>query len=298
MTLGNGVTSIGSEAFFDCTSLTHITIPDSVTSIGNNAFQNTSLTSVTIPASVTSIGVTAFDYCTSLTAITVDMNNSFYSSVNGVLFDKNQHTLIQYSGGNVGTSYTIPKTVTSVGEAAFQYCTNLTSVTIPNTVTSVGEAAFDYCTSLTSVAVGNSVTSIERGAFRGCTSLTGIYAEGNAPSADSTVFQGDNNATIYYLSGTTGWSTTFAGRPTVLWNPQAQTSGASFGVQSNQFGFNITGSSNLVIVVEAYTNLASPAWIVLGTNTLNTFTGTNGTSYFSDPQWTNYPGRYYRLRSP
>jgi hypothetical protein len=83
-----------------------------------------------------------------------------------------------------------------------------------------------------------------------------------------------------------------------LWNPLAQTSSTSFGVLTNQFGFNITGSSNLVIVVEACTNLANSSWTPVGTNTLNTFIGTNGTSYFSDPQWTNNPGRFYRLRSP
>jgi hypothetical protein len=112
------------------------------------------------------------------------------------------------------------------------------------------------------------------------------------------VFTGDNNATVYYLPGTTNWGTTFGGRPAVLWNPQAQTSDASFGVQMNRFGFNITGSSNLVIVVEACTNLVNPVWSPLSTNTLNTFIGTNGMSYFSDPAWTNYPGRFYRLRSP
>ena len=96
---------------------------------------------------------------------------------------------------------------------------------------------------------------------------------------------------------TTGWSNTFVGLPTVLWNPHAQTSG-SFGVRTNRFGFNITGSSNLVIVVEACTNFANPVWTAVSTNTLNSFVGTNGTAYFSDAQWTNYPGRFYRLRSP
>jgi hypothetical protein len=86
---------------------------------------------------------------------------------------------------------------------------------------------------------------------------------------------------------------TFAGLPAVLWNPQVQTSGASFGVRTNQFGFNITGTSNLVIVVEACTNLANPNWAPVGTNTL-----TGGWSYFSDPQWTNHTHRFYRLRSP
>jgi hypothetical protein len=89
------------------------------------------------------------------------------------------------------------------------------------------------------------------------------------------------------------WGLTFAGVPAVLWNPQAQTGDGSFGVRTNRFGFNITGTSNLVVVVEACTDLANPAWSPVGTNTL-----TGGSSYFSDPQWTNYPARFYRLRSP
>ena len=112
------------------------------------------------------------------------------------------------------------------------------------------------------------------------------------------MFNGDNNVTVYYLPGATGWSSNFDGRPTVLWNPQAQTNDGSFGVQNNQFGFNITGNSNLVVVVEACTNLASPIWSPVSTNSLNTFVGTNGTSYFSDPQWTNYPCRFYGFSWP
>jgi hypothetical protein len=112
------------------------------------------------------------------------------------------------------------------------------------------------------------------------------------------VFHNDNNVTVYYLPWTTGWGTPFAGRPAVPWNPRAQTNDAGFGVRTNQFGFNITGASNLVIVVEACTDLANPAWSPVGTNTLNIFIGTNGMSYFSDPAWTNYPGRFYRFRSP
>jgi len=76
-------------------------------------------------------------------------------------------------------------------------------------------------------------------------------------------------------------------------NPRVKPSDASFGVRTNRFGFTITGASNLVIVVEASTNLANPAWIPVGTSTL-----TDGSSYFSDPQWTNQPARFYRLRSP
>jgi hypothetical protein len=157
---------------------------------------------------------------------------------------------------------------------------------------------------LINVTIPNSVTSIGGGAFENCTSLHNIYFQDNAPSIDYSLSQDApfewDPGTVYYLPGTTGWGTTYGaspyayGLPAVLWNPQ----GGSFGVQSNQFGFNIAGSSNLVIVVEAATNLFDPVWISVGTNTLNTFIGTNGTAYFSDPQWTNYPGRFYRLRSP
>jgi len=97
----------------------------------------------------------------------------------------------------------------------------------------------------------------------------------------------------YYLAWTTGWGPTFAGRPTALWKPQIQTSDASFGLRTNQFGFNISWASGQAIVVEACTDLANPTWSPLQTNTL-----TGGSFYFSDAQWTNYPERFYRLRSP
>jgi hypothetical protein len=123
--------------------------------------------------------------------------------------------------------------------------------------------------------------------------LTGVYFGGNAPAADSSAFDADNNATAYYLPGATGWSSPFAGIPAVLWNPQVRTGDSSFGVRSNQFGFTITGTSNIVIVVEASASLADPTWYPLQTNTLN-----GDSLYFSDPQWTNYPGRFYRLGMP
>lgn len=107
------------------------------------------------------------------------------------------------------------------------------------------------------------------------------------------MFKGDTNTIAYYLPGTTGWGTSFGGLQTKVWNPQAQTSDGSFGVQMNEFGFTITGTSGLGFVVEACTDLSNPIWTPVGTNTLE-----NGSSYFSDPQWINYPVRFYRLRSP
>ena len=174
VTIPNSVTSIGRSAFYGCTGLTSVTIPNSVTSIGGYAFTGcTSLISVTIPNSVTNIGYGSFVDCHSLTEINVDENNTAYSSIDGVLFNKSQTELIRTPQRKQG-SYTIPKSVTSIGGYAFSSCTSLISVTIPNSVTSIGGFAFQNCTSLTSIDLPNSVTSIEGCAFQSCTGLTSI----------------------------------------------------------------------------------------------------------------------------
>ena len=277
-TILDSVTSIADSVFELCSSLTSVTIGNGVTNIGSFAFvQCYSLTSVTIGNGVTSIGDWAFLSCNSLTVITVNMDNPVYSSVNGVLFDKSQTTLIQYPGGR-GASYPIPNSVTNIGFGAFGSCTSLTSVTIPSSVSSIGNWA-----------------------FTDCYSLTNVYFTGNAPAAEGSVFAIDDglvryySATAYYLPGTTGWADFSAntGIPAVPWLPLIQTGDASFGVRTNQFGFNINWASGQTVVAEACTNLANPIWSPIATNTL-----TSDSFYFSDPQWTNYAARFFRLRSP
>ena len=313
----NGVTAIGDSVFYDCYSLTSVTIPNSVNSIEGSAFDGCiSLTSVTIPTSVTDIGDGAFAGCARLTSVTIP--NSVTNIGDGT-----------FAGCIRLTNVTIPNTVISIGNGAFASCTNLTTIPIPKSVTNIGDGAFVYCSSLTAITVDSlnpvycdldgvlfnksqttliryptakpgtsytvpaSVTNIGTSAFEGCYGLKVVYFQGNAPTFGLGVFDNDDITTVYYLPQTTGWGPTIAGRPAVLWNAHAQTSGGNFGVRTNQFEFTITGASNLVIVVEACTNLVNPAWSPLTTNTL-----TGGSSYFSDPRWTNYPGRFYRLRWP
>ena len=175
ITIPNSVTSIGSDAFANCYSLTSITIPNSVISIGRGAFFSCySLTSITIPNSVISIGEDTFKYCNSLKKIEVNSNNKNYSSVDGVLFNKDKTDLIKYPAGKKNSIYVIPNSVISICRYAFFECTSLTSVTVPNSVTSIGDAAFRDCTSLISITIPDSVVSIGDRAFYYCPSLTSV----------------------------------------------------------------------------------------------------------------------------
>ena len=185
---GYTVTSIGGSAFKYCNFLS-AKIPDSVTSIGISAFYSCdSLTSVTIPNSVTSIGEMAFYNCTSLTNITVANSNPNYSSENGVLFNKDKTTLIQYPTGKTDISYTIPASVTTIRNFAFIGCGSLTSIDIPDSVTSIGGVAFSNCTSLQSVTIPDSVTSIGYRAFQYCGSLTSIDIPASVTSIGESAF--------------------------------------------------------------------------------------------------------------
>ena len=200
---GKPVTSIGENAFGFCSSLTSITIPDSVTSIGKVAFGwCSSLTSITIPDGVTSIGYGAFDRCKKLTQINVDKANTSYSSVNGVLFNKEKTELIRYPEGKTDTSYAIPNSVTRIGSSAFYDCSSLTSITIPNSVTSIGDDAFYDCSSLTSITIPDSVTSIGWDTFSGCSSLTSITIPNSVTSIGYYAFRNCSSLKDVYYSGT------------------------------------------------------------------------------------------------
>ena len=171
------VTSIGHNAF-GWSEITSVTIPNSVISIGEEAFTSSHrLTTINIPASMTSIGYNAFDGCDGLTSLYIaDLsswcNISFdgYQTSNPIAWA--QHV---YFNGEEIKELVIPNNVTAIGKSAFIYYSSLTSVTIGNSVTTIGESAFDGCGNLTSVIIGSNVTFIGYGAFQECINLSDVY---------------------------------------------------------------------------------------------------------------------------
>ena len=274
------------------------TIPSNIVTIVSAAFEySTGITNVTIGTNVSSIGLLAFYDCPNLTAISVNSTNAFYSSTNGVLFDKNKTTLIQYPIA-IGGGYLVPGTVVNIGDGAFGDAFGLTSIVIPNSVTNIAQQAFYGCLNLSGVALGDSVKSIGPSAFFYCSSLTGLvfpasltslgqYAiggcqslssvcfAGNQPTDGGSVFYFDNAlSTILYVNGTAGWGATYDGIPTA----PCPTCGGGAPL------LTITLSGDNVILtwvatgftLQSTTNLTAPVWIaVSGQNTVtNPIAGT------------------------
>jgi len=198
----DSVTTIGSFAFFGCSSLTSFNIPDSVTTIGSFAFFGCSLlTSFNIPDSVKSIGYLALCECSSLTKITVNSSNEYYTSVDGVLYDKDKTKLLCYPAGRKQTSFVIPSEVTNIGDNAFSGCSSLTSIIILDNVTTIGEKAFCECSSLTNISIPDSVTTIGENAFLSCSSLEKITVNSSNEhytSVDGILYDKDKTKLICY----------------------------------------------------------------------------------------------------
>jgi hypothetical protein len=191
------------------------------------------------------------------------------------------------------TNAVVGSQIASLADNTFSGCTRLAGVALPAGLTRIGNSVFAGDSSLVSVTIPAGVASIGSEAFSVCSDLLVVYCEGNAPGLGSQAFLLDS-ASIYYLPGTTGWGPTYGGRPTVLWDQEAKSPRISqASVSNNRFGFTITGVSNVVVMVEASADLSRRAWTPVGNRTL-----VGGAGVFSDPDWTDYPARFYRLRSP
>jgi hypothetical protein len=259
------------------------TVPSNVTAIVSASFEySTGVTSVTIGTNVSSIGLFAFYDCPNLAAISVNSTNAIYSSTNGILFDRNKTTLIQYPIA-IGGSYLVPGTVVNIGDGAFGDAFGLTSVVIPNSVTNIAQQAFYGCLNLSGVALGKSVksigpnafflcssltdlvfpaslTSIGQYAFGGCQSLTSVCFEGNQPTDGGSIFYFDNAlSTILYVNGTAGWGATYDGIATA----PCSTCGNSLPLLAiSQSGSNVilTWSTDFsAFTLQSTTNLTLPA---------------------------------------
>ncbi len=312
--MGFAVQSIGYNAFAHCTNLTSIIFPPSFSSMGIAAFYNCpNLASAYFLGNAPS-GYQG-EFANDSTTIyyfpgTTGWSSPFWGTT--AVLDTNQGTFSWTTNADGMVTITgcsdaigilnIPgilngRGVTGIGPRAFWGSLNeVTSMNIPFDITNIGDFAFaadDFFpnTSLTSVTIPGSVTTMGEYVFYECNGLTNVFFGGNPPSLGGWVFSYDPNVIFYYLPGTVGW-TTYAqmnNASAVLWNPSLQ--GAA--VSNGQFGFNITGTSNITVVVGACTNLASPVWVPL-----QSFVLTNGSVYFSDTNSASFPTRYYGIGFP
>ncbi len=302
--MGNSVAGLGSRTFATCAGLKEITvgsgnpyysslegvlfdrsrlalmryppgrvgtysIPATVSTIEPEAFDGCAgLTEVVIGNAVVNLSAATFSNCGALTQIIVGAGNPYFSSVDGVLFDRSRTALVRLPEGRTG-SYTIPRGVSAIGPESFANCAGLTGINLGYWVTTIGDRA-----------------------FVNCAALTGIYGQGNAPVHGVDIFDGSSRAIVFYLPGTSGWGETYGGRPTVLWNPRLPAINTGIAVRAGQFGIELPGAGELTVVIEAANDLANPEWTVLGTCKL-----TGGVGSFSDPDWAKLPHRFYRLRS-
>ena len=227
VTIPNTVTTIDWDAFMDCSKLTGtVTIPNSVTEICSSAFVRSGFYIINIPASVDTMGeYPPFEDCPNLTAINVDPGNTYFSSDNGVLYNKDQTTIITFPSGKGGT-YNILNTVTTIGRNAFIGNDLITAVTIPNSVTFIDIQNFYRCNSITSITLPSSIANLDTYIFYECANLSSVTFMGTIPSANFPSFNqgpemiGLRNA-FYATDPTNGTPGTYTRTPpATVWTRQ------------------------------------------------------------------------------
>lgn len=190
------LTKIGDMAFAHCALTGSVSFSYGLTTLGSEAFNNcTQITDFYLPATLTDIGTGAFAHCTGITYFAGNNDNPNYTIAGDVLFNKDKTVLMYYPAAHSRTSYTVPQSVTEIGDFAFADCKGLTSVTIPNSVKSIGDFAFGNCIGLTSVTIPNSVTNIGNYAFERCTGLTSVTIPNSVQSIGEWAFADCSNLT-------------------------------------------------------------------------------------------------------
>lgn len=197
---GISVTVIGNNAFYNCSSLASVTIPNSVIAIEDWAFSCCySLTSVTIPNSLATIGSNPFESCTKLSDIRITPNHPVLTTIDGVLFSKADQRLICYPGGFSQSEYKVPQGIVTIGNSAFFGCDSLTSVTLPDSLTAIDDYAFSYCSSLTAVTLPDSLTAIGDSAFYLCDSLNSVILPNSLTTIGNCAFSWCDSLTTLAL---------------------------------------------------------------------------------------------------
>lgn len=191
--------NLESDVFSGCAELTSITLPNGLLTIDSNTFEDcTGLESIFFPASVTAINFGAFWGCNNITSYEVDSHNLIYSSLNGVIFDKNKKMIMRCPEGKNG-AFSIPSGVTSIGDISFTSCTRLTGITIPDGVTSIGIEGFAGCTGLTGLTLPPSLKSIGMLAFSGCSGLGSLALPPSTTTIGMGAFMGCTGFTSFTL---------------------------------------------------------------------------------------------------
>lgn len=212
LVIPEGIETIGEHAFSFLTMLKSIAIPESVTTIERFAFADSGIESLFLPKSVTSIGTECFSGCVHLGSIEVDKDNSFYSSVDGVLYDKRKHVLVVYPAGKVASHFEVdsgvrsigacafegstlvtvhlPESVNEIGERAFAFCRNLSRVNIPVGVVAIGDLTFLNCELLEEVVLPEGLETLGGCSFFGCHSLSSIWIPSSVSFIDEKAFEG------------------------------------------------------------------------------------------------------------
>ena len=316
----SGWCNVGSHACA-CSGLRHVEVPDGGLNVGEGAFSDcAALTEITVfpyvanPTYFSTNGVLCrYTNRTCLIQYPAGKPGA-YSIPEGVV----KVEPYAFSGCRNLSGIAIGDGVTNIGHYAFKGCAGLVEIEIPDSVTAMGNYAFESCVGLATARVGNGITTlygtfsqcsnlvravmgsgvanIAYSVFRNCPRLTGAYFPGAAPMLSGTNwFDGATNATVYRLPGAAGWPEVpglWAGRPTALWLPETKAD-ESLGVRDGRFGFSVGWAGGQTIVVEAATNLADPVWVPVGTNALD-----GDSTYFSDAEWADRPGCFYRITMP